>query len=178
MRWFLNVLKALGVLVLLLVLVAYVLPERRSVKRSRDIALPAAQIWPYVVEPRRWQAWSPWIERDPAMRQRFSGPASGVGAQWSWDSSTQGQGSLRFERVEAPRLLAYALRLEDVGTTAQGEIWLTPLGETSTRVEWSFDVRLGSNPLMRWFGLGLDAMVGRDFDTGLTRLATVAATPP
>jgi uncharacterized protein YndB with AHSA1/START domain len=177
MRWFINVLKALGVLLLLLLVVAYLLPDHRTVSRSREIAATPEQIWPQVVDPRRWSAWSPWYAKDPAMKMSYTGPASGAGAQWSWESSTQGQGSMRFERAEAPRLLAYSLRFEDMDSTATGEIRLEPTGSGSTRVEWTFETRLGANPLMRWFGIGLDTMVGKDFEVGLARLAQVVAQP-
>jgi hypothetical protein len=46
-----------------------------------------------------------------------------------------------------------------------------------TRVTWAFDTQLGLNPLMRWSGLVLDSMVGRDFEAGLDRMAALVTRP-
>ena len=57
MRWLLNVFKALVLLVVLLAGVALLLPDRRTVERSREIAAPAARFWPLIAAPRQWPAW-------------------------------------------------------------------------------------------------------------------------
>lgn len=171
MRWLLNLLKAVLVLLLLVVAAAFVLPNERSLHRSLDIPATPQQIWPLLVEPRRWSAWSPWHLKDPAMKDRYDGPQAGVGAQWSWESSIQGRGTMHIDEVQDEQRLVYTLRFGDLDQQAQGAIELLPLDDGSTRVEWSFSMRLGYNPLLRWFGLGLDTLVGRDYETGLKRLA-------
>lgn len=176
MRWLINVFKALLALVALLSLLAYALPERRQIERSRVVAASAERIWPLIAEPRRWPAWSPWYAKDPAMTLSYSGPASGAGAQWSWISVTQGRGSMRFDAAEPPRRLSYSLVLEGLGSMANGDIRLEPV-TGGTRVVWTFETRLGSNPLLRWFGLLLDGMLGADFETALARLAALAQQP-
>jgi effector-binding domain-containing protein len=40
------------------------------------------------------------------------------------------------------------------------------------------DVDLGMNPISRWFGLGFDGMIGRDFDKGLGLLKKFAESLP
>lgn len=176
MRWLINVLKALLVLVALLSLLAYALPERRQIERSRVVAASAERIWPLIIESRRWAAWSPWYAKDPAMTLSYSGPASGAGAQWSWASASQGRGTLRFESAEPLRRLSYSLVFEDMGSMASGDIRLEPV-TNGTRVVWTFETRLGSNPLLRWFGLVLDGMLGADFEVGLAKLADLAQQP-
>jgi effector-binding domain-containing protein len=59
------------------------------------------------------------------------------------------------------------------GSPAKQVYTLTPEG-AGTRVSWSMDVDLGMNPIGRYFGLGFDAMIGKDFDKGLTLLQTFA----
>lgn len=171
MRWFSNLLKACALLLLLLALVAFLLPGERSLHRSLDIQASPQQLWPLLVEPQRWSVWSPWHLKDPAMRQSFSGPAAGVGAQWNWESSIQGRGRMHIDEAEDAQRLVYTLHFEDMGQEARGAITLQPLDGGMTRVDWSFSMRLGHNPVMRWFGLGLDTLVGRDYEIGLKRLA-------
>ena len=45
---------------------------------------------------------------------------------------------------------------------------------SSTRVTWTMNGDMGSNPLFRWMALGADRMVGKDFEAGLANLKAVA----
>jgi uncharacterized protein YndB with AHSA1/START domain len=177
MRWLLNVVKALVLLLAVLAGVALLLPDRRTVERSREIAAPAARIWPLIATPRQWPGWSPWLARDPAMTLRYAGADSGAGAEWSWQSATQGSGHMRFDRAEPPTRLAYTLVFEDMGSTATGEFVLEPLDQGArTRVTWRLESVFGRNLPLRGFGLLLDRVVGADFENGLARLEA-RATP-
>lgn len=155
---------------------AYLLPASKHVERSREIAVPPERLWPLIAEPRQWAGWQPWYARDPAMKLSYSGAESGAGAQWAWDSATEGRGRMAFEHAEAPRLLHFRLEFVDMGSVATGHFRLEPVG-AGTRVTWAFDTHLGLNPLMRWSGLVLDSMVGRDFEAGLDRLAALVTRP-
>ena len=42
---------------------------------------------------------------------------------------------------------------------------------------WYINGDMGANPLMRWMGLAMDAMIGKDFERGLTRLKALAEQP-
>ncbi len=177
MRGLKDLLKALVALGVLLAGVGLLLPRYRHVERSAELAASRERIWPLVEQTRRWSEWSPWYAKDPAMKLSYAGPASGAGAEWSWDSDSQGRGRMRFEQVDAPRRLAYRLDFETMGSTATGDLTLEPRG-TGTHVTWRFDTDLGLNPLSRWFGLGLDRMVGRDFERGLAKLGELAQQVP
>jgi uncharacterized protein YndB with AHSA1/START domain len=173
MRWIVNVIKALALLLVILIAVSFLLPAQRMVERSRQIAAPPERIWPLIADPRRWNGWSPWLAKDPATKLSYAGAASGAGAEWAWESATQGQGHMRFDSAQAPRHLAYTLVFDDMGLSNTGEFRLEPV-PGGTRVVWNIESRFGFNPLMRWFGLALDRMVGPDFETGLARLETAA----
>lgn len=175
MRWFTHLLKAMLVLVLLLGGLAYLLPGVQTVERSRDMAAAPAQVWPWLAEPRRWSRWSAWTLSErrsgPPARPDGDGPDAGVGAQWHWDSATQGSGRARIEQAQPPSRLVYQLVFEDLGFEAQGVFNLQPAPGGGTRVVWRIEVQAGWNPLLRWFGLGLEALVGPELDKGLARLA-------
>jgi uncharacterized protein YndB with AHSA1/START domain len=171
-----TLVKWLVALVVACMLGAYLLPASQHVERSREIAVPPERLWPLIAEPRQWTGWQPWYARDPAMKLSYSGAESGAGAQWAWDSATEGRGRMAFERAEAPRLLQFRLEFVGGGAVATGHFRLEPVG-AGTRVTWAFDTHLGLNPLMRWSGLVLDRMVGRDFEAGLDRLAALVTRP-
>lgn len=169
MRWLKLLAYGLFVLIVTLVLIAYVLPARQSVQRHRDMTASAAKIWPLLADPKAWTRWAAWNRRDPEMKITYTAAEAGAGAAWSWESKSQGKGSMHFDSAEPERLLTYTLTFPDMGSAAKGRIALTPIA-TGTRVTWSFETELGNNPAVRWFGLMIPGMVGKDFDEGLANL--------
>ncbi|WP_310460540.1 SRPBCC family protein [Sphaerotilus sp.] len=176
MVWLSNLLKSTAALLVLLVLVAYALPDRHLVERHHTIARTPVQLWPLLAEPRQWSRWSPWHARDPKMLLGYSGPASGQGAQWSWDSETQGRGRMRFDEVQPPNRLGYAVTFDNLGSTSRGEIRLEAVA-AGTRVTWTLESTVGANVLLRWLSLAADYRLGRDVEEALDRLAEVAVQP-
>lgn len=160
-------------LAVLLVGGGWLLSPRFTVERSVVVAAPADKVYALVAEPRRWKEWSVWNQRDPAMTVSYSGPASGAGAAWSWKSASEGDGGMTFTAAEPARRVAYDLTFADFGTTSRGDFRFAAEG-SGTRVTWSMNGDMGSNPLMRWFALFADRMVGSDFAAGLANLKALA----
>ena len=71
-------------LVIVIIVVAAVLlvaakrPDRFRIERSAVIHASPEHIFPFINELHRWQAWSPYEKKDPAMQRSFEGPASGI----------------------------------------------------------------------------------------------------
>lgn len=160
---------SLLVLIVAMIAVSFFLPAKQGTERHRDINAPAEKIWPLIVSPKQWGRWSAWNRRDPGMQISYKGPESGAGAKWSWNPASQGKGAMVFDSAESNRQLTYTLTFPDMGSSATGRIVLTPQAN-GTRVTWSFETTLGNNPVMRWFGLMIPGMVGKDFDEGLANL--------
>ena len=179
-----DLLKRLGkwtavVVVLLslgLVLGGMMIPSTFAVSRSVVVNAAPEKIYPLVVDPRGWKQWSVWNQRDPAMKIEYSGPPSGVGAAWAWQSPSEGDGKMTFTAAEPGQRLGYELFFPDFGTTSKGDLRFTPEG-SGTRVTWTMNGDMGRNPLYHWFALAADSMVGKDFEAGLARLKQVAEKP-
>ena len=62
------------------------------------------------------------------------------------------------------------------GTTSTGDVSLAPEAG-GTRVTWRINGDMGSNPVMRWFALFADTMIGKDFAGGLQGLKALAEKP-
>ena len=75
--------------------------------------------------------------------------------------------------AEPGRRLGYDLYFPDFGTTSTGEITMAP-DAGGTRVTWSMNGNMGSNPMFRWIALFADRMVGADFEGGLANLKQLA----
>lgn len=175
-----KVLKYIGLALLglvgVLLLGGLLLSGKFSVSRSVQVTAAPDKVYALVADPREWKKWSVWHQRDPAMVIEYSGPASGAGAVWAWQSKTEGDGKMSFTAAEPPSKVSYDLYFPDFGTTSTGELRFEPAGG-GTQVTWVMNGDMGANPLFRWFALFSDQMVGGDFEAGLARLKTVAETP-
>ncbi|PRC92914.1 Polyketide cyclase / dehydrase and lipid transport [Solimicrobium silvestre] len=168
-----NIIKWLfGILVLVVlavVVLVWSLPNEYNVSRSVVINAPAAKIYPMIAITKEWKNWSVWNQRDPAMLMTYSGPASGVGAEWRWESKSQGNGSMKFLDVVQDQKIVYELSFEGMGKPSSGKLLLTPEGN-GTKVTWTMHGNADGNLKMRLFGAVMDKMVGPDFEAGLANL--------
>jgi carbon monoxide dehydrogenase subunit G len=167
----------LGTLILIAALIAggFLLPETARVERSTLVAASPAQIFPLVNGFTRFNDWQPWAKLDPGMKIERSGPAEGVGARQAWFSEHKAVGSGSLEVLESVPAERVRMRVQYTGFEADNTSTFTlqPEGE-GTRVTWAYETHVGSNLLGRYFGLMLDGMVGKDYETGLLNLKLLA----
>lgn len=159
-----------------LVAIALTLPSQCNVARSAAINAPAEKIYPLIATTGQWKNWSVWNQRDPNMKIDYGGPESGIGAKWSWEGECEGSGEMEFTSAEPKKLLSYRLLFKDFNTTSTGTLTLEP-DSASTKVTWSFVGDAGNNPMMRYMGLIMDGIIGKDFVAGLANLKTLAERP-
>ena len=173
MKWLKRVAFAVVAVIALLLVIGLLLPSGFKVQRSMQIAAPASKIYPLVADPRQWKQWTVWNRRDPAMQMTYSGAASGVGAKWSWQSKTEGNGEMEFIAAVPNERIDYTLAFPEFGMNSRGQLLLVPEGG-GTRVTWTNEGDMGGSPINRYFGLLMDRMVGPDFEGGLTNLKGLA----
>ncbi len=160
-------------LCVLLGLISLALPSAYKVERNIEINAAMEHVYPLVYDPKEWARWGVWSRRDPAMKIEYSGPAAGVGAKWSWKSKSEGNGAMEFTAAEFNKLVAYNITFSDFDGTFTGRLEFTRLPK-GVRVSWIADGDVGSNPLMRYFALAMDRMLGPDFEGGLKNLKEMA----
>src|SRR5687768_372395 len=102
-------LAVIGALALVAVGVGFFLPSRFDVSRTVEVKAPPGKVYDLVADPRVWANWSVWMQRDPKMDVKYSGPPFGQGARWSWKSDSEGSGSMEFVRVVPNQRIEYAL---------------------------------------------------------------------
>jgi uncharacterized protein YndB with AHSA1/START domain len=173
MKLALKLIAALVTTALLLAAVGFALPSAFKVERAVQIEAPAAEVYALIASPREWKRWSAWNARDPAMRIEYTGPDSGLGAGWSWQSATEGNGAMEFTAAVPGERLDYVLRFPDMGMESKGMLRIEPAG-SGVRLSWSNEGDMGGNPISRWFGLFMDRLVGPDFEAGLANLKRIA----
>ena len=97
----LNTILILAILMVAVVLLsAATRPDTFQIKRSVKIAAPPDKIFPLINDFHNWQAWSPWEQKDPAMKKTHSGAAQGKGALLEWDGNKD-VGTGRMEALES-----------------------------------------------------------------------------
>ena len=176
MRTLKTVLVVVVVLVVLLLAVGFFLPSGFQVARSTEIKAPAEKIYALIADPRQWQKWTVWNQRDPGMKVTFSGAPAGQGAKWAWESKSEGTGSMEFTKAEPNRMIEYALSFPEFGMRSTGTLSLQAAGPV-TRVTWTNAGDVGGNPLKHYLALFMDRMVGPDFEKGLANLKALAEKP-
>jgi uncharacterized protein YndB with AHSA1/START domain len=167
-------LKRFILLVLLVVLaligIGYVLPDKTHVERDIVIEAPPEAVFLYVNNFRKFNEWSPWAAKDPGMTMTFDGPESGVGARIAWESETPevGSGSNLITESRPPNRMTSRLDFGEHGTaTAYFDIKAVDAG---SHVTWGFDTDLGTNLIWRYVGLMMNRWVGADYEQGLQNL--------
>jgi len=169
MRFIKTFLSILLVLVLILLIISFFLPDKVTVERSMVINAPSQEIFEKINTMRAWQEWSPWFEQDPTMETEFFGPGAGIGSGYKWTSRKLGNGQITITESIPYRLIGLELIFDQHGKSETGFI-LQPTRE-GTLVIWSMDTEMGWNPISRYFGLFMDLMLGSEFQKGLQNLA-------
>jgi hypothetical protein len=146
-----------------------------EVTRSKTIAAPPALVHGFVDDFHRWPTWSPWEEIDPNMKRDYSGPEAGVGARYAWQGNRKaGKGHMEIvdsspERVEVRLIFEKPFKGDN-----KVVFDLKPQDGGGTDLTWTMH---GSNKGMASVFtkvFGMDRMVGKDFEKGLTRLKNAA----
>jgi hypothetical protein len=161
----------LAVAIAIVLILAAIKPDTFSVQRATTVRAPAEKIFALINDFHRWGTWSPYENRDPAMKRSYSGPANGVGAVYGWDGNNNvGAGRMEILDASAPAKIVIKL---DFFKPFEGhntaEFTILPQGD-ATDVRW---VMHGPAPfmsrLMQVF-INLDRMIGKDFEIGLANL--------
>lgn len=168
-------LKVIGIVAVMLIagvlIFAATRPDTFRVERSASIKAPPERVFALINDFERWDAWSPWEKKDPAMKRTFGAATSGKGATYAWDGNKDvGQGSM--EIVESVPPSKVALRLDFVKPFEAHntvEFRLSPMGG-ATNVTWAMQGPVPYFAKIIHVFIDMDKMVGKDFEAGLASL--------
>ena len=161
----------LAVAIAAVLILAVTKPNTLRVQRAIRIKAPAEQIFPLINDFHQWITWSPYENKDPAMKRTYSGADSGKGAVYAWDGD-KNVGSGRMEILETAVLQKIVIKL-DFFTPFEGhntaEFTMLPQGDV-TNLSWTMTGPAVFMSKMIQVFMNLDRMIGRDFETGLANL--------
>jgi hypothetical protein len=173
-----RVLKIVGLglvgLVAVLVVVGLFLPRQWHVERTVVIKAGPEHIHPLVSDLKQWQSWAAWTkDMDPEVKNEYGGPASGVGAWWSWNGPVMGHGKMTIVKSDVASGVWVDEMIEtDDGVNAKGSLTWTRQGEETT-VKWVDEGTLP--PVIGGYVVSMiEQMLGDNFKTGLEKLKVQA----
>ncbi len=165
----------LAIAIAVVLILAATKPNTLRVQRAASIRAPADRIFPMINDFQIWRSWSPYEDRDPALKRTYSGAESGRGAIYAWDGN-KNVGSGRMEILEASTPSKITIKLDffkpfEGHNTA--EFTMLPQGDV-TNLTWTMHgPAVFMSKLMQVF-MNLDHMIGRDFEVGLANLKKLA----
>ncbi len=168
MKFFKYILFAIIGIVLILLIATFFLEPSFDIRRSIEIKSPVSKVFNNISDLKQWEHWSPWHNIDSNMVMNYSRDGKGVGATMEWESTNEnvGIGSMKISNLEENKYLETEL-------TFAGQQWgvgyfeLQEKGKT-TEIIWGMKGDLGF--FGRWVALGIDEMVGKDYEKGLKTL--------
>src|SRR5688572_30269099 len=89
----------LAIAIAAVLILAATKPDTFQVQRAISIKAPADRIFPLINDFHQWRSWSPYEDRDPALKRTYGGADSGKGAVYAWDGN-KNVGSGRMEILE------------------------------------------------------------------------------
>ncbi len=160
-------------------LLAATRPDTFSVQRSVVIHAPPEAVYPLIVDLKRWEAWSPWERKDPAMKRTFGATTQGKGARYAWEGNGDvGQGSMEITEAVSPSKVAIKLDfVKPFEAHNTVDFALAPSGQT-TDVIWTMRGPVPYPAKIVHLFVDMDKMVGKDFEAGLANLKLAAEKRP
>lgn len=170
----LNIVITVFVLLAALLIYAATRPDTFRVQRSTTIKAAPVQVFAFINDFHQWVTWSPWEKMDPAMKRTYSGAATGQGTIYEWEGNKVGKGRMEImESSPAARILIKLDFFKPFEAHNTAEFILQAQGE-QTEVTWAmYGPSSYMTKLIHLF-ISMDGMVGKDFETGLANLKSIA----
>ena len=161
----------LAVAIAAVLILAATKPTTLRVQRSVSINAPPELIFSLISDFHQWVTWSPYEQKDPAMKRTYSGTERGRGAVYAWDGDKNvGSGRMEILDVSAPSKIVIKL---DFFKPFEGhntaEFTMLPQGD-GTHVTWLMHGPARFVTRLIQVFMNLDHMIGKDFEAGLANL--------
>jgi hypothetical protein len=149
-------------------------PDSFQVQRSASMQAPPEKVVGLIDDFHNWGSWSPWEKLDPAMKKTFSGASRGKGSVYAWEGNSKvGAGRMEILDATGSKVMIKLDFLKPFETHNVAEFTVEPQG-SATQVIWGMR---GPSPfvskIMQVF-VSMDGLIGKDFETGLANMKTVA----
>lgn len=177
-----EILIALAIVVALFLLIGLLLPSSRHLTEEVETNRRISIVYDTISSMRRFDDWNVLPLQDPQMRTELTGPETGVGSAFEYQSDQRKLGTGKWEIVEAVPGKSVTYRLENPqrGRNKTMTYTLQPTGRNNRNVKITstYHVDYGYDILGRYQGLYVPRSVGDGMKMSLSRLSNMLATVP
>ena len=160
-----RIFGSFAALLILFLAVGLVLPGSWSAERTLRFRAAPEEVFPYLDDLQRWDAWTPWGD----VESTFDGHNVGLGARRSWDHPQFGSGSITITESVADRLVRYRVVVGEGALSVEGALVLESV-DGGSALTWSEEGDFGWNPLMGYSALTMPKSQGAQLERGLAAL--------
>ena len=145
-------------------------PDSFNVSRTRTINAPKEVIYNQIIDFKNWEAWSPWLEKNPSTIVTLPEQTEGVGGSYLWEDA-DGKGKIETLSAEANASIEQQMQFEDFPPSNINWV-LESNDDGSTNVNWRMtgnDLPFGFKAYTAFEG-SMEEQVGPDYERGLEKL--------
>jgi hypothetical protein len=167
----------LAIAIAIVLVLASTKPANFSIQRSAVMQAPAETIFPLISDFHQWTKWSPWEHKDPALKRSYSGAENGKGAIYAWEGNKNiGTGRMEILDVSSPSNITIKLDFFKPFEAHNTAVFtfVPERGAAATNVIWLMRGPSSFMSKVMQVFMDFDKMVGKDFETGLGNLKTLA----
>ena len=153
-------------------------PSVIKVERSLSINASADAIKLQITDYNAFSRWSPWADKDTAMKIIVEGEAGQVGHKYAWEGNKDvGKGTMELVSITADTV---AEKLYFSGKDVSDIFFVFKNNGAATNVTWVMNMNIGffGRGAMLFFQGKTDKMIGTDYEVGLKKLKTVMEAMP
>jgi Polyketide cyclase / dehydrase and lipid transport len=169
-----TTLLVIAALIAVVLLYATTRPDSFRVARSASIKAPPERLHALINDMHAFNTWNPYARKDPTMKGSYTGPTSGKGAAYAWESDKVGTGSLEIIDTAVPGSVAMKLDFVKPFEAHNTAAFTIQPEAGATRVTWAMQGPVPYLAKLMHLFFNMDQMVGKDFEDGLANLKTLA----
>ena len=172
------ILITIPTIIVVFIIIVAMQPSSYRVMRSLAIAAPPDALFPHMNDLKKWEVWNPWGKADPNMKLTYGGPASGVGANYSWAGNNEvGEGRATITESRPSESVKYKMEFfKPMSATSEMEFAFKPQGnQTEVTVTVTGEKNFMAKALCLF--MSMDKMIGRKFEKALADLKAITESP-
>ncbi|NVK26615.1 MAG: SRPBCC family protein [Flavobacteriia bacterium] len=156
--------------IVILGVASFMIKSDYSVERTTVIEAPKSQVYSTLGDFSQFTKWDPWSKMDPDMTVEYYGEPGTVGHGYKWSGNEDvGSGSMEIINMGENTIEVQLTFLEPFESSSPTSYTINET-EDGTSVTWSMT---GQVPMAMKMFMDMEAMIGNDFDNGLSSLKTM-----
>lgn len=172
-----KILLVIIVIILIPLFIAIFVKKDFAVERQIVINKPKQEVFDYIKFLKNQDNYGTWNMKDPGMKKEHKGTDGTVGFVTAWESNNDevGKGEQEIVNISEGNKIESKLRFYMPFGKIENDAYMVTesASENQTTVKWGVKGRTPYPFNITSLFMDMDAMVGKDFDEGLSNLKTV-----